>query len=654
MATCPGNREMTVGIKPPPLIPSRFEQATRWIFAGFWTFLISVSLGSTAYALLHRSLLNAMYNNKLPFSQTLTGIKFFTVSTLLLVGLYAFILVRQKNTISISALELTKRLNWGLSFIISGPMIVALATPGIETKHPWLTCFYIALVAGAWWPTLQALTDYTEIHRLRKFIPHRNLISYVCLALLGGTYAYVMSRFTINSHHSFSTAIYDLGIYDNLFYNSSHGNPLGSHLLRGGSHLSSHFDPIIVLLSPLYRLWPRAEFLLVLQSVWCAVGVIPAFLIGRSQLGTNAWGLTLAAIYALSPALHGANLYEFHSLTLLITPLLFALYFLLSGRIKAYYITLPILFLIREDISLVMLVVGVYSLISKRPELRIPGMITIIASVLYFLCVKLFLMESTDPLNAGSSNAYSYAFYFSEATNNKGSAGLIFTLLTNPAFVVDLVTRSAKIQFLLIIFLPVLFMPFCAGRARIMLAYGLAFTLLATRAPVYTPHFQYSSSILPFAIGLTPIGIHYWNGKTARNLVPSLIGCALIATVLMSCKFGALIENKSIRGGWVPVIRSLTEPQRARYQSAIDLIAKIPPNASVTASPRTGSHVSNRPEIYMLRQRKITDYLLIDQRELKGSASASFKNLQSRMNLKAIGKSGTWQLYENTDAKTTN
>ena len=64
-----------------------------------------------------------------------------------------------------------------------------------------------------------------------------------------------------------------------------------------------------MILSPLYRLWPRAEFLLALQAVWCGAGVIAVYLIGRYQLGSRAWGLIWAVVYALHPALHGANLW---------------------------------------------------------------------------------------------------------------------------------------------------------------------------------------------------------------------------------------------------------------------------------------------------------------------------------------------------------
>src|SRR5439155_12102520 len=122
-----------------------------------------------------------------------------------------------------------------------------------------------------------------------------------------------------------------LGFYDNIFYQSIHGHPLGCSFVKTGYHGSSHFDPILVLLSPLYLVWPRAELLLVLQSVWLGSGVVPVYLLARAQRASRAAAIALATMYAVYPALHGANAYEFHSLTLAVPLVLWLLFFLETG-----------------------------------------------------------------------------------------------------------------------------------------------------------------------------------------------------------------------------------------------------------------------------------------------------------------------------------
>ena len=88
-----------------------------------------------------------------------------------------------------------------------------------------------------------------------------------------------------------------LGVYDNIFYHSIHGRPLASSLMKTGSHVSGHFDPILVLLSPVYLLKSSAESLLSLQSFWMAAGVFPAYLLGAELLRSRFAGVVVAVRY---------------------------------------------------------------------------------------------------------------------------------------------------------------------------------------------------------------------------------------------------------------------------------------------------------------------------------------------------------------------
>src|SRR5262249_18880963 len=162
-----------------------------------------------------------------------------------------------------------------------------------------------------------------------------------------------LSTFAVRQHHAFGTSIFDLAIYDNLFYQSAHGRFLDTNFVKGGSHLSGHFDPILAILSPLYLLWPRAGCLLVLQSIWPAAGASRRLFVVRRHTGP--WvAAAAAAVYLMHPALHGANLYDFHSLTLSIPLVIAAIGLLDAGRVRAYLFLLPVLLLVREDVSLLL------------------------------------------------------------------------------------------------------------------------------------------------------------------------------------------------------------------------------------------------------------------------------------------------------------
>jgi len=624
--------------------------AVRFALASVWPVVVAIALGATLFAARHSDLLAAMFDNKLTSHQRLIGLGYFAGSLVAVAAFYLVALYYRHREHRPPGFNRAGRLHPYLSFVLSGPAIVALTEPQIETHHQWRTWLYIVLAVLAWWPTFRAISSRDRpVQRDGPVLSsrQRDILSLGFVFVLWAAYAYFFAELAITNHHALNTRTIDLGIYDNIFFQSSHGRPLASTLLRGGSHLSAHFDPILVILSPLYRLWPRAEFLLILQAVWCGAGVLAAYLLGRHQLGSRAWGLIWAVVYALHPALHGANLYGFHSLTLLFAPLLFALHFLLSGRLRPYFATLALLLLIREDVALLMCFVGLFGVISGEPGYKRAGWITIAICLVYFVVVKTVFMSSIGLFNQGP-DSYGFGYYYKEMIPNKlNELDFVTTLLTNPAFIVAHVAKEPKLHYLLVIFFPLLFLAAWAGRARVMLLYGLIFTLLASRTAVYSSHFQYSAVFLPVAIALAPVGLRRLQEARPKDtsLTTVIMGCVLVASLLVSWKHGAIVENASFRGGFRPVTRSLTEATQDRYDSFVELIGQIEPEASVSVTDRLGSHVSNRAEVYQLDQNIDTDYLLIDSRDLRGRNKASLKRREDAGKAELLEREGSWRLY---------
>ena len=635
-------------------IDAIISAAGRFAVFAVWPGLVAVALGSTLYSATHHELLATKFDNKLVEADRWVALGYFGVSVLAIVLLYVVaLLVRRRRGESLS-LDTARKLNPLLSFILSGPFVTALTEPSIETHHPGRTWLYMSIVVAAWFPTLKALGERIPPRGQRPFarVSPRALdvLSVVVVGALWAGYAYFFAGLSLNAHHALATRTIDLGLYDNIFYQSSHGNPLGCTFLRGGTHASAHFDPILVILSPLYRLWPNAEFLLVLQAVWCGAGVVPAFLLGRSQLGSRIAGIVWAAVYALQPAVHGANLYEFHSLTLLMPPLLLALHFLLSRQMVGYYLTFAVLLLIREDVALLMCFVGFSCLISGDRRYVRAGWITILVSLVYFVVVKTTIMPAPGLFNQGDPQAYGFGYYYKEMIpNNRGEFDFVSTLLTNPAFVVALTTKLPKLQYLIVIFFPLLFLPLWAGKARVMLLYGLIFILLASRSAVYSPHFQYSAVLFPVALALALVGLRYLRDKRPNPtaFTFAMVGCVLIASSLTSWKQGAIVDNKVFRGGFKRIVRTLTDAEIERYAKVKELISVIEPDASVSASNMAGAHVSNRAKAYHLEQRIDTDYVLIDSRDVKAKARRAFQARKNKLEL--VGRVEPWRLYRHVE-----
>ena len=389
--------------------------------------------------------------------------------------------------------------------------------------------------------------------------------------------------------------------------------------------------------------------------------MVPAYLIARTKLDSRLAGLVMAVAYALYPAMQGANMYEFHSLTLLATPLLFALYFLEAGVAWGYLAMLPLCLLVREDAALVMCFVGAHALLTRRRGNARLGWITIVVSVAYFALVKKFFMTSSDVF-MGGKDSYSFAYYYRDLIpEGSGLSGFVTSLVINPVFAIQFALQEEKVHFLLTLFVPYALLPLCAKPGRILMLYGAVFLLLATREPVFSPYFQYSVVMLPFLAALTPVAIRRleqgrtpdWLGVSRRQLRAALLGLVLVCSALVSWKFGGIVDNARFRGGFGRVARTLTDTQRQQYAEFRALADQIPAGASVTVTDITGAHLANRKDVYFYNQKKRTDYVFVDDRDIKSDLRGWHQRRVQRGELVQLGTVGSMKLYRLDPAKIT-
>jgi uncharacterized membrane protein len=635
--------------------------ALHWLL---WPALQAIGLGATIWGFLHLTQIAAVDTNKLPLPDNLRIVAT-VVGSLLAIGLVHLVVnvVVRRRTKEWRVTEVGADLKRRLFPLIALPILPLLTLAKIESDSPKQTFFYIVLFAAAIGAGVYAWSkpaaEEPELGpSAAKQRTHR-ILAAVAVAAIWATYGIFFSRMSIVNHHALNTRTIDLGYYDNIFYQSIHGRPLGCSLIKAGYHGSAHFDPILVLLSPLYLLYPRAEMLLVLQAVWLGAGVVPVYLITFDKLGRRAPAVVLAAMYALYPALHGANMYEFHSLSLLSSILLWLIYFLEKGNHRAYYLVLIPSLLCREDVALILCFISVYAILSRKPGSARLGWTTIGVSLLYFVIVKKFFMTSADIFMSGK-DSLSFAYYYEDLIPNKnGVAGIVVSVVTNPLFVIKTMVAEAKIVYLLTLFVPLCFLPFMARTSRVMLGYGLLFTLLATRTAVFSPAFQYSATLIPFAFALTPIALRQIEdgalpaqlGLDSRRLVNAFLGAAFAASLLVSWKFGGFLENQAFRGGFSRVARGLTPAEKLTYAWVDETAALIPAGAIVGTTNKLGCHVSNRKNAIFYPGNGPADYVFLDESELKGAYLDEHNKAVQQGKLVQIARRDKMALFKSTEKK---
>jgi uncharacterized membrane protein len=620
-----------------------------------WPVLYAIAWGATIWPLTHADRAGAFSKNGLDQAERVEQLFYLLgAAGAMAVLLIGFLCAGRAIHGDWQVEERSLRFNRFFAFSLAGPFLATLTLPGVESSRPIHTLFFIASTTVCLMPTVSFLWEV--LHRAPRVEATgwparlRAIGALLGVAGLFAAYSIWFSRLAINNHHALQTRLLDLGIYDNIFYHSSHGNFLGSNFIPTNNHANAHFDAILVLLSPLYYIYPRAELLLVLQAIWCGAGVIPAYLLGRHHLDSRWAGMTLAIAWALYPALHGANLYEFHSLTLLAMPMMCMLYLLTTAHLRAFFVLLPFVLLIREDAPLLIACVAFAGILTRDPRLARAAWITIGVAGLYFISIKTFIMGSADPLGG----EYGFAWYYTDMIpHHLGLGDLFISLVTNPAFAIDLALREAKLVFLAKLLLPLALLPVFAKHWRFATAFGLFYILLATREPVFSTHFQYSVVLFPVLIALTPIGLRYLRdgdlakrmGLAKPQLVAMLLASVLASSLLMSWKFGGAVTNTSFRGGWARIPHALTAAQEEQYAKFRKLIEQVPPDASVTVTNTIGPHMSNRAEVWSYADKKPSEYLMIDTRDMKGWPRKHHQGRLASGKLELLDSEGTFQLF---------
>jgi uncharacterized membrane protein len=584
-----------------------------------WPLSVGMGVGIGLFGLVEPRLFLGIYKPRATLELVHRGLKAVGISvaaSVLTIALVAFIRKRRGDPRSFG--ELSNATGRSLAFLTGLPFAVALKEP-LEDYHDWVALAFATaasafVVCSAYEWFSDAPVPSAKKGVLRRLAP-------VAVGVLVVAYAGLASFLSIANHLGFYTGRADLGIYVNIFSQSSQGIPLGCSLC-GGSHTTGHFDPILVLLSPIYLLYRSAETILILQSVWLAAGAIPVYLLARRRLEHRLGSVALAASYLLFPALHGANLFDFHSLTLCIPLLLFLLYFLETGSKRLYYLTLVLLLLVREDLAIALALVGITALFSREPDRVRLGWVTIFASAAYFLLAKSVFMGRIDPLNATPGARSGYAYYYEELIpKGSSTAGLLGTLVTDPIYALTRVLTEPKLDYVAKLCVPLLGLPL-VGRGRLQYLYGAALTLLASRPFLATVHFHYSSLLVPplFACSIAALGA-IREGEIPLGSISGVrlsralsIG-VLVCSLLCSWKFGGLVPNRSFQAGFHPQVRTLNADQLAADAWLKQVARSLPRGARVAANSRLLPHLGALTNVFLLEDRAKAEYVIANMQK---------------------------------------
>ena len=174
----------------------------------------------------------------------------------------------------------------------------------------------------------------------------------------------------------------------------------------GYNLLGDHFHPLLALLGPIFRLFPSALTLLVVQDVLIAVSVLPIARFAQRLLGRGG-ALLVGLAYGLGWGLQSAVAAQFHEVCMAVPLLAFGGVAFVQRRWGACMAWLAPLVLVKEDLGLTVFVAGLALAWRRRGEGR-SGVLRSLAYALFGIVAFVVTVKVLLPaMNPAGTWAYS-------------------------------------------------------------------------------------------------------------------------------------------------------------------------------------------------------------------------------------------------------
>jgi len=430
------------------------------------------------------------------------------------------------------------------------------ASPGTASSGSGVT--HLARLPGQWGAGMVGL--------LRRMTPWQGL-----LVVLLAAYAVTLTRMSLDAHHGLGTHAYDLGIYEQ-------GTWLLSRLetpfitLRGVHLFGDHTSFILILIAPLYWLFPATGTLLTVQSVAIAAGAVPVFLYARHRLGSEPIALVLAVVYLLHPAVSWINTWDFHPEAFLPLFVGFALYGALTRRWRLYWVFVVLTLLVKEDTALIIVPLGLW--VALRGDRRI-GIATIVVGATYSLLAFFVFLQHFS----GHGTLYANRIPFG------GPIGFVTTALTSPGEVLGHLTSGRRPWYLFQLTAPFAWvfvrLPSIAAIGSLVVLFNIAVVGESQH------HIRYHYSLVVVAI--LAMGTVHALGAVERHRTRVVAAIGVVA-LIASYLWGTL---PMARDG-----RDYNPPSHPQAAAAREALALVPDDAIVAAEWELTPHLSRRTHVY--------------------------------------------------------
>ena len=407
------------------------------------------------------------------------------------------------------------------------------------------------------------------------------------------------STLMVLKHNAFHTFALDLAKFDQAIWNTLRGRFLYS-TLQDRSILANHFSPFLALLSPLFLFWSDVRALMIVQTAGLAAAGL--FLYGLVRSRNRAIAPWVSLAFYLNPALHEVALTEVRRVTFAVPFLALALFGLAERKRGLMCLGLAMALLCKENVAVVVAMVGVYVLIVQRDWKW--GVPVASVGVLWAVGVTFWVIAAMRG-QSGDLSVYPQLNYF--GLSGDSYSEIVSQLIRDPLFPFRSMFDAAGVRALWRVFLPVgVALPLLAPDWLLIVLPSMAYMLMSTARGMHRLEDWYMASLLPGLFAAVGVGLtRLSRGRLVLGGLAVLLGTTVVGYALFSHgPLGGLYDPALYRVG-------------AHERMARAAVKTVPDGARVAAQDPYVPHLSHRRHIYLYPWVSIgmenIDYLVLDR-----------------------------------------
>ncbi|ASJ16621.1 hypothetical protein A3L04_05825 [Thermococcus chitonophagus] len=386
----------------------------------------------------------------------------------------------------------------------------------------------------------------------------------------------ILTTLSLIKYENLQYCSLDLGIFTQSLSSILHGmflyNTVEFQMYGASTHFAVHFQPILLLIFPLFAVFKSPITLLILQSFALAISVLIAYLIAMEVNEEIALPVTI--LYACNSSLIGIGLFEFHPVSLAVPLLLLSFLALLKRESKLFYVTSALTLSVKEDAFLGILGILAWDTLKNGVSRRK------IIEVLCVLFYGILVIKVVIPLFGGR---YIYESLYKSI--NIDQRKLLYFITVNATFS---------------------FLPFLDYESVILLFLPWLESLLSSRPTQTMIGFHYSYMIVPLSFIASVYGAKKLNKRALGGLVVAGI---LVSLATLPITFSPNKEDLSV----VHYARLHQYPRKNAFWELIKLV-----NGSVYTQPRFYAPLSTKIDVYVYPRGAKVEYILLDMTTYRG------------------------------------